>query len=197
MSYHIYTTEGFFIESRNTGESSKYFLIFTKELGLVGAMAQGVRLIKSKLRYHTGNFSYGRVSLVRGKEVWRLTNAAEEGAILQSTKTNKMNLALYARILMTLKRLLHWEEKNESLFEIVHAGFTYLNENNLNEDSVRDFESVLMLRILHNLGYVASSEALEFALKDNLWNTQVIQEMSGSRIKAVQTINRALRASHL
>ncbi len=51
--------------------------IFTRELGLVRATAQGIRLEKSKLRYSSQLYSFGIFSFVHGKEFWRLTSAGE------------------------------------------------------------------------------------------------------------------------
>jgi len=57
------------------GETSKYALLFTRELGFLSARAQGARASRSKLRYHLTDFSYLDAWLVRGREVWRLANA--------------------------------------------------------------------------------------------------------------------------
>ena len=75
--HHIYTTEAFVIHSAPQGEAGKFLLLFTKDFGMIGVMAQGIRLIKSKLRHHVQDYSYCMVSIVRGKEVWRLTGASE------------------------------------------------------------------------------------------------------------------------
>ncbi len=48
MSHSIYHTEGFVIASQDTGEANKYYKIYTKDFGLIGATAQGVRHLKSK-----------------------------------------------------------------------------------------------------------------------------------------------------
>jgi hypothetical protein len=74
----IYTTPGFIIGSRPSGEAGKLISIFTRDLGLVFASAQGIRFEKSKLRPFTQDYSFGEFSFVRGKEYWRLTSAQEE-----------------------------------------------------------------------------------------------------------------------
>ena len=72
----IHTTPGFIIGSRPYGEAGKMLSIFTRDFGLVTATAQGIRLERSKLRYHAQDLSFGSFSLVRGREFWRLTSAA-------------------------------------------------------------------------------------------------------------------------
>ena len=105
--HNIYTTEGFILKSVNFGEANKYFFIFTKDFGLIKATAQGVRLLKSKLRYSLEDFSFTQVSIVRGKEVWRITSAQ---------KISGLNyLLLISKIFSLLLRLLHGEEKNDRL----------------------------------------------------------------------------------
>ena len=51
MAHHVYTTPAYLIESTPSGEANKSYLLFTKDLGMIRATAQGVRLLKSKLRY--------------------------------------------------------------------------------------------------------------------------------------------------
>ena len=77
MSYTIITTPGFIIGSRPRGEAGKLLSIFTRDLGLVLASAQGIRLEKSKLRYAARDYSFGEYSFVKGKEFWRLTDARD------------------------------------------------------------------------------------------------------------------------
>ena len=78
MLHHIYHTEGFVLSGQSVGEANKYFRIFTKDFGMVGAMAQGIRLLQSKLRYSLQDYSYSKISLVRGKQVWRIVGAIKE-----------------------------------------------------------------------------------------------------------------------
>jgi DNA repair protein RecO (recombination protein O) len=59
--HHIYHTEGFILSSRNVGEANKILTIYTREIGFVKALAQGVRLVKSKLRFALHDFSYTNI----------------------------------------------------------------------------------------------------------------------------------------
>ncbi len=73
--HHIHHTNALILGSRNRGEANRVFTILTREMGLIHAVAQGVRLNKSKLRYALTDYSYAKIDLVRGKEVWRITSA--------------------------------------------------------------------------------------------------------------------------
>jgi len=63
--HHIYHTHGFILSSRNNGEANRMLMIYTREMGLIRAVAQGIRLHKSKLRFTLQDFSYVNVDLVR------------------------------------------------------------------------------------------------------------------------------------
>jgi DNA repair protein RecO len=183
--HHIYTTEAFVIKSSPYGEADKFFLLFTKSFGMVGAHAQGIRLNQSKLRYHLQDFAFSNVSLVRGKEVWRITGANE----LEHEKIGEIHL----KILKLLKRLLHGEEKNEELFEIVR----YLYQSKIDESDLEVVESLTVLRILNSLGYIRSDEITKNLLENNLINSNLLEKVRGNKTQIVKAINQALTESQL
>ncbi|HEY4511491.1 MAG TPA: DNA repair protein RecO [Candidatus Paceibacterota bacterium] len=197
MSYHIYTTPGFILESRNVGEANKFFSVFTKELGLIGVTAQGVRLQKSKLRSHLNVFSEVVVSLVRGKEVWRLTSATGIRSFKEMQNYSLELSYLYARILLLLKRLLAGEEKNETLFILLGKSFDFARDAGLEGSEQQRFEEVLVVRILHNLGYIGSSKELTPFTESILWSMDILTIMTTVQKSAREAINKAFKESHL
>ena len=74
MSYHIYQTEGVILSSHLAGESNRFYYIYTEEFGLIGVWGQGVRKLESKLRFNLQDFSHVRIHLIRGKNMWKLTD---------------------------------------------------------------------------------------------------------------------------
>ena len=68
----IFETDCFVISSSPQGEANKQLDLLTRDFGLIRATAQGVRWLKSKLRYSLTDFSFTHASLVRGKEFWRV-----------------------------------------------------------------------------------------------------------------------------
>ncbi len=70
-----YQTSAWLLASYNMGEADRRLTFFTKELGRVDAIAKGARLQKSKLRGHLTLFSYARILLTPGRELWRLLDA--------------------------------------------------------------------------------------------------------------------------
>jgi recombinational DNA repair protein (RecF pathway) len=194
MSHHIYTTPGFVVESFSNGEAGKFIYIFTRDLGMVAAVAQGIRLSQSKLRYHAQDFSFANFSLVRGKEIWRIIGAEHISGGNVSP--------LFVRVLKILKRLVSGEEKNEALFDIVLAAHQFLQNmdpENLGGPKTDESsaEYIIMLRILHQLGYVRTMASLEPFLKDNSFDPELFSAMTLVKSAAIKEINTALKESHL
>src|SRR3989344_1359216 len=110
--HHTYTTEGIVIASSPQDEASKFLYILTPDLGLVGVKAQGVRELKSKLRFHLQDFTHLELSLVRGKSGWRVTNAAS----LRPSIVNDTVAPTLKRVCSLIKLLCAGEDANETLF---------------------------------------------------------------------------------
>jgi recombinational DNA repair protein (RecF pathway) len=215
MSHRIYTTLGFIVESRPYGEAGKILSIFTRELGMVNVAAQGIRLSPSKLRYHSQDGSLAEFSLVRGRDLWRLVGAEknvpkDQPALLNISTFSNSHDPLFIRTLAVLRRLIHGEEKNETLFEAVLAVHAFLGKNNKdknNKDKNKDekailislAEPVIILRILHHLGYVRTKPEFEIFLADNSFSVEILEKMSVPGIKSsvIKEINKALEESHL
>lgn len=200
--YSIATTSGFIIDSRPRGEAGKLLSIFTRDLGLILASAQGIRLEKSKLRYATQDYSWGTFSFVRGKEFWRLTNATDTATDVDMGPLPVMNdrqRELTAKIAQLLRRLLHGEEAHVHLFDHVHEWARYIRSAHLGNDEVsKVLESVIVFRILYDLGYIS--------LKDHADGTTIVTApltadfvatLGSQRTAINKQINDALRASQL
>lgn len=183
--HHIYTTPAFVVHSIPQGEASKFLLLFTRDFGMIGATAQGIRLANSKLRYHIQDGGYSNISIVRGKEVWRVTGAHS----LSDSKANIMHL----RILKLLKRLLHGEEKNEDLFNIINE----IYNSDIETSDFENVECLSVLRILNTLGYIRNTEQIKALLQDNKISRDFLDSISNNKADIVKIINNALLESHL
>lgn len=80
MAIEKYTTESFVIESFDQGEHDRVYKLFTRDFGLVMAHAKSVRRLESKLRAHLLPRTRTLVTLVQGRDVWRLVGAEERKA---------------------------------------------------------------------------------------------------------------------
>ncbi len=191
MAHHIYTTPGFIVHSAPQSEAGKYFLVFTRELGMVGCTAQGVRLSQSKLRYYTQDYSLSLFSLVRGKEVWRMVGAKEIEGMEEVEEGNKK---LWVRILALLRRLLPGEEINERLFKIIENLYVTLTVEVKEKELV---EYITVLRILDSLGYISNQSIFLSILSTVDLNDEVFAEARGSKDEILKEINEGLKESQL
>ena len=73
--YHIHTTHALVVGMLPVGEKHYFVNLFTKDFGMIRAKAQSVRVNVSKLRFALQEYSFVNISLVRGKDTWRITNA--------------------------------------------------------------------------------------------------------------------------
>ena len=192
--HHIYHTEGLILGSRNFGEAGKYFDVFTKDLGMISASAQGVRKMSSKLRYVLHDFSYVKIDLVKGKDFWRITNALKTNELEHICKSPE-TFEVFVNISKLLKRLLAGEDANEYLFNDLIKGFFVLEQNKNTED-VRNIEIIIVLRILNNLGYIGGSKEFKNFVQSP-FEMEFLTDVSKSRNKILNEINKALRESHL
>lgn len=192
--HHIYHTEGIILGSKNYGETGRYYSIFTRDLGMVYASAQGVRKVSSKLRFILQDFSYVKVDLVQGKDFWRVTSASKTNMLGGLTK-NRGTFEVFFNIAKLLKRLLAGIEKNEVLFVDLINNLTILEKIEEKED-LRNIEVIIVLRILNNLGYIGENEILQNLTKSP-FEENLIFEFSKSRSKVLHQINKALKETHL
>jgi len=197
----IHTTPGFIVGSGQYGEAGKLISIFTREMGLVRAVAQGIRFEKSKLRYHTTDYSFGTFSLVRGKEVWRLTSAQSDPSSSPNGVTID-SISFWAQISVLLRRLLQGEEANDRLFDALYACNIFLNEATKNVDidqrqNIDAVESLLVIRILHTLGYIGDDKEIHGFIYSNDFTPSLLDLAARKRVLMNQHINKALKESHL
>ncbi|MEI6280795.1 MAG: DNA repair protein RecO [bacterium] len=192
--HHIHHTEGIILGSKNYGEAGRCYFIFTRDLGMIYASAQGVRKICSKLRFVLQDFSYIKVDLVQGKDFWRVTSASKTSKLERLSK-DIGTLEVFSNIARLLKRLLAGVEKNEALFEDLISGLHALEKIEKKED-LRNIEAVIVLRILNNLGYIGNDEILQNFIKSP-FEENLVFEISKSRSQVLRQINKALKETHL
>ena len=173
MSYRIYHTDGYIIDSSNSGESNKVFTILTSELGTIIAIAQGVRKLQSKLRYSLQDLTYAKFALVRGKEIWRITGA-EKIVNIYDKKVPVQIRQFLARVLVFIKRLSPGEAVNKKVFD----EFGSLHKTVVSSKMIRDnndlnaIENLAYLRIAHYFGYGTLSEKLKDIVYSSSWNIE-------------------------
>lgn len=201
MFHHIYKTEAFILSSKPSREADAVLALYTREFGLIYATAQGLRELKSKLRYSLQSYSLSVVSLVRGRAGWRVVNArlltnyfAEFSDECPGTGGRSERRLVLARVYSLLRRMLAGEERNAMLFDSFTDGLAFLMTTA--DKDVSDTELVIVLRVLYYLGYIGKSPLSERMVKSP-WGEEVLHEASRERRLLLQSVNESLHASHL
>jgi len=193
--HQIYHTHGLILSSRNTGEANKMLTIYTREMGLVRAAVQGIRLHKSKLRFSLQDFSYANIDLVRGRDIWRVTSASNISSFPYA-RSSRPSLLLIARISALIERLCDGEESNENIFDDFIQCLYLLDDTNISVSSREALELHLVLRIMNILGYIGESEML-LQYISSPFDESKIEGLLKERQSIITHINRALNESHL
>ncbi len=195
MQHHIHHTQGFILSSRNIGEANKLLSIYTRELGLVKATAQGIRRAESKLRFSLQDFSHASIDFVHGKDIWRVTSATNISTF-PLMRANKESILIVARISKLIERLCAGEEPNEKIFDDFIQALYLLDSPNFSSESLEALELHLVLRIVNELGYIGDSEILAKYLEDDFSNEKT-SLLLAERKSIISHINKALRESQL
>ena len=193
--YTIHQTKGVVLDGVNIAEASRYLHIFTRDFGLIGASAQGLRELKSKLRYSLQDFTYGHLELVRGKNGWRVTSA--EAIEDLSSSHERSGFEVVARLCSLLRRLLTGEEKNDRLFDDIVAVFTVIKNSKLSKKQISNLEVVAVMRTLNHLGYWGDSRISPFFLEHDISDTNLLEKFDKTKSLAIREINKSLQETQL
>jgi len=196
MSHYIYHTEGIVLGSFNVEESSRFLQIFTRDLGLVGAKAQGLRELKSKLRYSLQDFYHSRIDFVRGKDIWRITNASKKDSY-NNLLDNGEKLKIFAELLFFVRRLVVGEEKSKEIFDFLLNSALFLDKKDLNETQLKSFLLISEIRILYYLGYFDPKENFLPFVGFSVWTQAILDNFISVEKEAKIAIETSLEFSHL
>ena len=145
----LHTTDALVLGSYLHGESNRVFKLFTRSHGVLYAHAQSVRELANRNRYALRTHAHVSVTLVRGREVWRLASAREgsSGVLPVSVR----------RTLALAGRLLPVEDPVPHLFDRVSSYAALVRE--VRGSTVVSLEAAMVLHLLDELGYVPQPRA--------------------------------------
>lgn len=154
---------------------------------MVYATARSVREERSKQRYALQNFSFVRVSLVRGKSGWRIGSVENECNVFARAKTREARADVLAATKL-LRQFVQGEEPHRALFADVRRALAHLAEG----DAPHVYDA-FALRLLHKLGYVPSHRSFEHLITRDDW----LDARTPLPPEAEDAVAAALQASHL
>jgi DNA repair protein RecO len=192
MSYKTYTTLALVCGTyhRNTADNS--YLLFTREAGMLYADARSVREERSRQRCALQDFSAVRVSLIRGKNSWKI-GSIEEHKNYYHRAHNRLARGSVVNLFRLIKRFVRGEEANQDLYDLVYSSLEVL----VNQLKHRRFtEELIQLRVLAILGYVDTNQ-LPVTIRDSQPTEFSSHYNAQLATKTSQLYEQAINLSHL
>ena len=194
MSYHIYTTDGIILKRTPFGEANILLHVLTQDLGLIIASARSARLSSSKLRGALQEYTYVSISCIKSKNGWKVTNVLDKGGFFFEYRADCQKVL--AQVSFVLLKTITGEFSHPEIFQTVKTGFEYLRS--IREEDISSFESLIVLRILYELGYVAKDSNIEVFLQNiTKWNDGILKKIEENKKIVIEVINKAFKESHL
>lgn len=183
---------------RGVGEANTLVYVLTQKLGLIRAAARSTRVERSKLRYGLEPLTFARFSFVRGKHEWRLVGV--ESATHHAVGPSALRRQSAGRIAKLITRLVQGEEPVPALFASLNEGLVFL-ANAASDQDAQAIETVLVLRILSQLGYLPHTpELIPFITTSpggGLFSLELAAAAAQSRSVLIKAINESLQQSGL
>lgn len=160
----LHTTDAFITGSTPHGESNRVYGLFTHDFGFVYAHGQGVRELKNRNRYALVTGEIASVTLVRGREAWRITGARQsDGGNGHAPPLPGTASARHRRVLYLLRTLVPRDEPLPGVFSTLLEFRNALVAHHTTYGEA--LESLAVLRILHTLGYVGPLSGEDWKLQ--------------------------------
>ncbi len=195
MSHHIYHTEALILGSIPSGEGDRLLYCYTRDHGLVLAHARSIRESRSRLRYALQTFSHAHIDLIRGKYGWKLISATpinSQRALWGSDRKRR----IIAGHMQLARRLIQGEEVHTTLFDDLLCGYEFI-KSLTDEESLRDAELLLAVRLLSLLGYWGDDTQLAPVLLRSDYDIKNLAELRPLRTAIIARVNQALHSSQL
>lgn len=182
MSYLTYTTDALVCGAYNQNTADRTFRLFTKEAGMLYATAKSVREERSRQRYALQEFSQIRVSLVKGKNTWKIGSV--EAYLNDYTRaTSREARGSVAIVYRTLRRFIHGEEASAELFDFCQDILALL-VTDISRRSL--FELCAQVWILQKLGYLSREVLLVPNQEKKI--IDIIESITEKQIKELQQL---------
>ena len=190
--HHIYHTNSIVLDTFPTGEADMTILLFTKELGMILAVAKSVRSAKSKLRYSLQIGSVSKVDLVKGKQVWR---------VISATPIDRINIldaetrAVVAKAVRFVKIMVDKEKEERGIYSDLES-LLFSTKKGHSKEKLAEIELVFYLRSLFGLGYIANNTEFRDILSRE-YSISELETLPLPRKKIKDEIKNAIYESHL
>ena len=114
MSIEKYTTEAFILREYPQDENDIVYKVWTKDFGIIFVLARSIRKLNAKLRMSIQKHRFLILTIVKGRDIWRLTGVEE---IKEDSSNIKYILEIKSIIGETISRFLEEKKSYKKLFE--------------------------------------------------------------------------------
>ena len=155
MGSRFLTTEALVIGSMRYGEADRILTLYTRDRGRIGAIAKGVRRVKSKTGGRLEPFSLVRVSLYSGRSLYNVVGV-DTLRPFQGVRDELFRMEEGARLLSAVRHLFPEEEGHVQAFNLLVRGIARLNEAG-DAEAAANVVLATRLKLLAVLGYAPST----------------------------------------
>ena len=184
----LVTTPAYVLSSYPQGESSLVYKLFTKDRGVLYAHGRSVRELRNRNRYALQVGYKPTVTLVRGRETWRITTAQHNGSVRIATEHS----SAVRKVLHLLGRYLPVEDVVSGVFEDVEH---FAEALCLHKEYAHLIEAIVVLRILDRLGYVArplEEQVIVPFLETHAFDRSTLERGEPHKAVLIERVNAAL-----
>ncbi len=186
----LHTTPAFIVSSTPHGESNRVYRLLTETHGMLYAHAQSVRELRNRNRYALSTGCFVSVTLVRGREMWRLASARTVPDITLPPR------ASYQKILGLIGQLTPVEDPFAQSFQLFLAHIRALAA--ATPEDAHAVELIGVIRLLVERGYFATPGDMalrtERICADHTeYSKDLCREVLGDRTLLTASVNTALR----
>lgn len=185
---HKYETRGIVLARAPAGEAHALLAVLTSELGLLRAQATGLRRSGAKLAAALATFAESDVTVVRGKDLWRIA-----GAVLVDDRFHRLRPQAReraARIGGLLLRLVAGESRDPRLYDCFTGFLDTLAGGQADEDAAEILAALIILQVSGH----ADGDLPEGAER---FPAELLARISRERAAYVARINEGIAASGL
>lgn len=190
MSHATYTTQALVLTSLEKREADRLFWLLTDELGVLTAMARSVRVENSKLRFSLQDLAYVRVSLVRGRAVWKIIGAEH----LHAEALSISSMCVYGRLAALVRRLTPPYEVCPHIFVLLCNARVALSSY---PDRTQECELLYAARILNALGYLPDNEQYAQEVRGDTFDETIADHVRIHFQTLLTAVNNAIAESQL
>lgn len=191
MAHDVHTTRALVVGSSAVQDANKLFWLLTEDFGLLFASAKSIREESSKLRYVLQDLAEVRISLVRGRGLWRITGAEEvaSAGVLQAHEAE-----IFGKIATLLRRVVPTDELYSDLFDCVCNARNGLLRGECDAEIV---ETLTVARMLYQLGYLSCTHEYRGVVDVVHFDENSVQVGKTLKQKLIHDINNGLTESQL